>query len=767
MAGLEDVYCTLVLSDSYVAGAAVLAHSLRDCGTTKKLACLIVQNSLQTSTIEELQSLFNYVIPVEAIGNPHPGNLYLMNRPDLLYTFTKINLWRQTQFRKIVYIDADVVALRAPEELFDIAENFAAAPDVGWPDAFNTGVMVLTPNMGEYYALRGLANAGDSFDGADQGLLNQYYEHRPWKRLSFTYNTTPSANYQYEPAYRYWKHGISMVHFIGKNKPWQRGREEHGAPGAFQEMLSRWWAVYDRHFQVSASETAPLGDAMLRNGNQTSEYTNGRRNAVRDHVPAHNPNAQEPAPQSYYASGYPASSTQDQHATGTATPLMTEPGEPVENIDQGRVQPAPTSEQRRFSAPHMEWDATRGAPPIESRPEAANFPSQTYEFNSDPTPFRAPKAYPQPPRDMYYQVPPPAVRKAEEQPKPIFPWEERAVPKPTRRFLDDEVQPPPPELESESAYIDELEVTSNTRAEPPTPTIKINDVDPWAAFAQNRNAWDDVNGINNYVRALTSFQKNRGQVQVVQSNVPSTGYSAPPGILSPGADPEDLVQQVEDARERRESLILTDFPSAIERPSLPVTPAPKRRSFWGDERDAAGDLPPAEGVPDQADWNPDVSLEHLRRTSLIGPGDLKFPEKRLSNREMPSTAISMPQDGSHDSQTYARNNASGTLNSQRVSSTEANTSHGFDGSLQTLSFSERSFSSATSSSVKSAQSAETIEAGSTASSTTMPGGFPGDQGKSVFFAEPGFTEAVVVDEAGAEDFQSEDPLSPTQEHKTL
>ena len=97
-----------------------------------------------------------------------------MNRPDLLYTFTKINLWRQTQFRKIVYIDADVVALRAPEELFDITETFAAAPDVGWPDAFNTGVMVLTPDMGEYYALRGLASAGDSFDGADQGLLNQY-----------------------------------------------------------------------------------------------------------------------------------------------------------------------------------------------------------------------------------------------------------------------------------------------------------------------------------------------------------------------------------------------------------------------------------------------------------------------------------------------------------------------------------------------------------------------------------------------------------------
>ena len=172
-----------------------------------------------------------------------------MKRFDLLYTFTKINLWRLEQFRKIVYIDADIVALRAPDELFDVQEEFAAAPDVGWPDAFNTGLMVIAPHMGTYSALRTLASAGDSFDGADQGLLNQFYEHKPWKRLSFLYNCTPSANYQYEPAYRYYKRDISMVHFIGSGKPWHQGRVAKGAPGAYQELLSRWWAVLRSSFQ--------------------------------------------------------------------------------------------------------------------------------------------------------------------------------------------------------------------------------------------------------------------------------------------------------------------------------------------------------------------------------------------------------------------------------------------------------------------------------------------------------------------------------------
>lgn len=564
----------------------MLAHSLRDGGTSKKLACLVLQDSLRASTIEELQSLYNHVIPIDRIGNPQPANLYLMNRPDLLYTFTKLHLWRLTQFRKIVYIDADVVALRAPEELFDIEEPFAAAPDVGWPDCFNTGVMVIAPHMGDYHALRAMASAGDSFDGGDQGLINQYYEYRPWKRISFTYNTTPSANYQYEPAYRYYKRDIAMVHFIGREKPWQRGRSAQGTPSAFQEMLSRWWMVYDRHFSVS-----------------TDAYIAGQRNHVRQRSePQHSVSV---TPSTYSSSGYPIGTTQPapapqqlpQHEShpahdtshhGSTTPLMTEPGEPAENIHHGYTEPTPTVEQRRFSAPHMEWDATRAAPPTSSKPEAANFPSHTYEFTSDPAPFRAPSSYPEPPRDMWYEVPAPAAK--EEKLKPLFPWEERQG-KPSRRFVEDEA---PPSLQSEpEPYADELAVSS-----PVTPKIQVNDENQWVAFAQSRNAWDDDKQINDYVRALTAFQKKRGNVQVVSQDVPAVQTH----VLSPSNTPaaDDLIEAV---RERRESLILTDFPTAMERPSLPVTPAPRRRpTFWGDERDTAGDLPGADGVPDQQDW---------------------------------------------------------------------------------------------------------------------------------------------------------------------
>lgn len=256
----------------------MLAHSLRDAGTTKKLAVLVTLDSVSAGVITQLmvnmldnrslslekessfnlsyhptkQTVYDHVIPVSRIRNSQPANLQLMNRTDLHSAFTKINLWKQTQFRKIVYIDSDVVAYRAPDELFDIPHPFSAAPDIGWPDLFNTGVMVISPNMGDFYAMLAMAERGISFDGADQGLINMHFRNN-YNRISFTYNVTPSAHYQYIPAYRHFQSSINMVHFIGSDKPWFQGREANPSGSPYDEMVGRWWAVYDHHYRVPVS----------------------------------------------------------------------------------------------------------------------------------------------------------------------------------------------------------------------------------------------------------------------------------------------------------------------------------------------------------------------------------------------------------------------------------------------------------------------------------------------------------------------------------
>ncbi|OCL13862.1 glycosyltransferase family 8 protein [Glonium stellatum] len=582
----EDVYCTLLMSDSYLPGAAVLAHSLRDAGTKKKLAVLVTLDTLSADTIAKLKELYDYVIPVDRIRNPNPANLYLMDRADLAFAFTKIALWRQVQFRKIVYLDADVVVIRAPDELFNIDADFAAAPDVGWPDAFNTGVMVISPNMGDYWALQTMAASGDSFDGADQGLLNQYYEHRNWHRISFTYNCTPNAQYQWEPAYRYYKSNISMVHFIGKDKPWSKGRPGAGGGAkVYNELLARWWAVYDRHLKgAPASRSGRPVSFSHPQASYTANVGASPSTTVQQYVHGETTNADFGTSSFDHITPAPQSVEHEAPQAAVEQPFS-DPGEASENIDQGVVEPTPTAQQRKFSAPIMSWDATRSAPPVESKPEAVNFPVQTYTFSENRELFQAPQSYPEPPKDMWYEVPETKPTVAE-RPKPIFPWErDRELPKPTRVFAEDlPPEPTPPVLPAEPSSNERAE--EDTSASPSSVQPATTD-ENWQSFSQSTNAWDTVPGIEQYVRAIMEVQQRR-----VNPHVPQP-LSLTEEIFSPALS----------RKGRRESLILTDFPSAVERPSLPVTPAPIRRpTFWGEERDAARELPAAEGVPEQADW---------------------------------------------------------------------------------------------------------------------------------------------------------------------
>lgn len=260
----EEVYCTLLTNDRYLPGAMVLSHALRDGGmkdgvavpgTSRKLAVLVAEGRLSEESLEELELRYDYVIPVPIIAGNAPDNLQLLGRLELNETFTKINLWNQTQFKKILYLDADVLPLYPPDELFVVEATFAASPDIGWPDCFNSGVMLLAPSEDTYQALLNLAQTGRSFDGADQGLLNTYFSD--WHRLGFTYNCTPSASYQYTPAYRHFGSKVSVVHFIGASKPWDnRGTSQH-AGGPFAEHVTTWWNVWDKHYVAQNPDHAP------------------------------------------------------------------------------------------------------------------------------------------------------------------------------------------------------------------------------------------------------------------------------------------------------------------------------------------------------------------------------------------------------------------------------------------------------------------------------------------------------------------------------
>lgn len=50
------------------------------------------------------------------------------------------------------------------DELFEY-EELSAAPDIGWPDCFNSGVFIYRPSMKTYSALLNFGLTKGSFDG--------------------------------------------------------------------------------------------------------------------------------------------------------------------------------------------------------------------------------------------------------------------------------------------------------------------------------------------------------------------------------------------------------------------------------------------------------------------------------------------------------------------------------------------------------------------------------------------------------------------------
>lgn len=222
--------------------------------------------------------------------------------------------------------------------------------------------------------------------------------------------------------------------------------------------------------------------------------------------------------------------------------------------------------------------------------------------------FRPPPSYPEAPKNMWYEVP--STIRQPEKLAPIFPWETR-VSKPTRVFpeerdtdifpsISDVVEPGGhPEqalptkqtpLSGHSEHIEHIKHTEQTQqTKQPEESEQLSKgtattfeyttpnftpAESWETFSRG-NAWDEVPEINKYVDAIQQRSKK----------VNGRGDKA-------------------DGAKRPQSLKITDFPTEVDRPSLPVTPAPMRRSFWGGEdgQQESSEFPAAGGVPNQGDW---------------------------------------------------------------------------------------------------------------------------------------------------------------------
>lgn len=103
--------------------------------------------------------------------------------------YSKLNLWSLTQYKKVVFLDADTMVLRVSfiyqlsfnilrlyfqpiDDLFDYPQ-FSAVVDIG--GVLNTGVFVAEPNEETFKDIMNTYEDAPSYNRGDQGFLNYYF----------------------------------------------------------------------------------------------------------------------------------------------------------------------------------------------------------------------------------------------------------------------------------------------------------------------------------------------------------------------------------------------------------------------------------------------------------------------------------------------------------------------------------------------------------------------------------------------------------------
>lgn len=282
MAG-KNAYVTILLDNTYLPGSLALANSIKKTNSEIPIVLIIssnISNKIKffLNNDSNCKKLFSQVIEISNetdLISTKSNDLQILNnylqRPDLLSTLSKLLIWKLLiQYDTVIYLDSDTLVLDNIDHLFDnykdITEyDIVAASDIGWPDCFNSGVFIFKPSVKIFDELIAFYDndAVSSFDGADQGLLNEFFNlssianpvynthstiktRGNWIRLPIIYNIQQTNNYEYLPSLFRFKNDLKILHFIGKfNKPWLKNYEtQNNSLFKFKDnknFYSIWW----------------------------------------------------------------------------------------------------------------------------------------------------------------------------------------------------------------------------------------------------------------------------------------------------------------------------------------------------------------------------------------------------------------------------------------------------------------------------------------------------------------------------------------------
>lgn len=169
-----EAYATLLYGDEFLLGVRVLGKSIRETGTSRDMVAL-VSDGVSPYGVQLLQADGWIVEHIGLLANPNH------KRPKRFWgVYTKLKIFNMTNYKKVVYLDADTVVLRNIDDLFQ-CQKFCA--NLKHSERLNSGVMVVEPSESVFKDMMDKVSTLPSYTGGDQGFLNSYYADFPNARL--------------------------------------------------------------------------------------------------------------------------------------------------------------------------------------------------------------------------------------------------------------------------------------------------------------------------------------------------------------------------------------------------------------------------------------------------------------------------------------------------------------------------------------------------------------------------------------------------------
>ena len=240
-----NVFLTVLSSDEYLLGVLTLHKSLVST-RTKYPFYVAITSDISKKTIEVLGNININIIKLdnniklsEKIKKKNSKSGYSQWNN----TLQKLSIFELTKFKKIVYLDSDMLILNNIDELFNkkhMSAVVAGALIPGREDwkLLNSGIMVIEPkkNLGINIAktIDIVSEKKECF--GDQDLIQEYYNE--WDKnkeleLNHKYNIfindlefyCKKCDYNVKKFFNN-NNSISVVHFVGEKKPWMLEKEE-------------------------------------------------------------------------------------------------------------------------------------------------------------------------------------------------------------------------------------------------------------------------------------------------------------------------------------------------------------------------------------------------------------------------------------------------------------------------------------------------------------------------------------------------------------